>query len=197
MGIAKISVPVFLLGVFTLAGCGSSKEVSDATGYENVERPCEEYEESTNEQFRAMQNGTSPDMSTSRKMAIQSAKSRLAGNLKSKVKTVGQSYIDQKDVKNKAEFKQNWQEMNNNVVKQTIREIEVVCEQVQKKEGKESYRTFVAIQMPTESLKTTMKDELSKREKLRLEYDKQKFEETFEKEMDKLDEGEQLDQQEQ
>lgn len=183
----KLTIPFSIIVFVTLSGCGSSKDVSDATGYENVERPCDEYEESTDKKFRAMQSGTSPDMSTSRKMAIQSAKSRLAGNLKSKVKTVGESYIDQKDIKNKSQYKRNWQEMNKNVVNQTLKQVEVVCEQVQKKEGEESYRTFVAIAMPKSSLKSAMKEEISKREKLRLEYDKQQFEETFEKEMNKLE----------
>ena len=70
------------------------------------------------------------------------------------------------------------------MVNQTLTGIRTVCEKlVQTKAG--TYKTYIAIELSASDLVTRYNESLSKDEKLRIDYDYEKFRELFEKEMQK------------
>jgi hypothetical protein len=55
---------------------------------------------------------------------------------------------------------------------------------MQTKEG--TYKTYIAIELSADELVSKYNERLSKDEKLKIDYDYEKFKETFNKEMDKM-----------
>ncbi|MBK5280311.1 MAG: hypothetical protein JJE09_15745, partial [Bacteroidia bacterium] len=63
--------------------------------------------------------------------------------------------------------------------------VRTICEKlVQTKEG--NYKTYVAIELSADELVAKYNERLSTDERLKIDYDYEKFKDTFNKEMDKM-----------
>ncbi len=54
------------------------------------------------------------------------------------------------------------------------------------KTGTGSYKTYIALELSASDLVSAYNEKLSKDERLKIDYDYEKFKETFDKEMDKM-----------
>ena len=96
---------VLLLSITILSSCGSPKSIQSVTGAEEISLPFSEGKyKSDKESFRARQSGKSPDLGTSKKIALQNAKSELAANIKSVFKNVTSQYTYQRSVGDAQEY---------------------------------------------------------------------------------------------
>ncbi len=78
-----------------------------------------------------------------------------------------------------------FQEMSRTVVDQNLKGAVEICEKLtQKPDG--SYVSYVAIELSGEKITNSYNERLSKDEKLKADYNYEKFKETFEKEMTKM-----------
>ena len=75
--------------------------------------------------------------------------------------------------------------MTREVVNQKLFDVKIIKEEIYK-EADNSYTYWVAIEASKEAILNGINSSISKNEKLRQDYDKMKFEETFNQEMDKL-----------
>lgn len=175
--------PLFNLAVtfgilFSLNSCKSSEELK-------LPFTDEEYL-SDKDNFRSKQTGKSPDLATAKKIALQNAKSEIAGNIQSTIKRVTDQYTNQRTVGNKVEFENKFEEQTRDVVLQTLTDIKIIGEKAIK-ETDDTYTYWIVIEVSKSSVLEGINNKISKVENLKLDYDKKKFEETFNKEMEKLE----------
>jgi hypothetical protein len=125
------------------------------------------------------------DQVTSKKKALTNARNELAQAINTTVKTVTDNYVNSRTMDNKEALEQRFESLNREVVDQTLSGIVTKCEKlVQTKEG--NYKTYVAIELSAADLISKYNERLSKDDQLKIDYDYEKFKDTFNAEMDKM-----------
>ncbi len=179
------------IAVLTLAGCKSKKEapqtpVQKDTGAVEISVPFSSKEYRSDENvFRAKQVGKSPDIATAKKIAFQNAKAEMAGNINSMVKRVTDQYTNQRTVGNAQEFENKFEEMAREVVNMELSNVKEIGEKIFK-EPDGAYTYWIAIEADKKAVFDKIDSKISSDAKLKLDYDKQKFQQIFDAEMKKL-----------
>lgn len=179
------------IAVLTLAGCKSKKKsIQKETGAVEISVPFSTKEfRSDEDNFRAKQVGKSPDLATAKKIAFQNAKSEMAANINSTIKRVTDQYTNQRTVGNTQEFENKFEELAREVVNLEISNVREIGEKIFK-ETDNSYSYWIAIEANKKTIFDKVDAKISADAKLKLDYDKQKFQQIFDAEMKKLaDEG--------
>ncbi len=173
-----------LIAVAVMAGCKGKEKAP--SGEKEVIVPCSGSDYFTTAKFfRANSIGESQDQVTSKKKALTNARNELAQAINTTVKTVTDNYVNSREMNNKEEVEERFESLNREIVDQTLTGIVTKCEKLMKTE-KGTYKTYVAIELSAEELVSKYNERLSKDERLKIDYDYEKFKETFEKEMDKM-----------
>jgi hypothetical protein len=134
--------------------------------------------------YRAAQSGTSPDLATARKIATLNAKSALASDISSTIRSVIEVYTDQRQVGNAIEFNDRFQEITRQVVDQELTATKIQDEKVfQRPDG--VYECWVVVEMPTAEINNKLNNRISNDEKLRQDYNREQFLKIFDEEMRK------------
>ena len=182
----------FILSVSSIAlvigfsACRSQKPLQKETGSTELKLPLEGKEfQSDKDFFRAKQMGKSPDLATSKKSALQNAKSELSGNIQATIKRVTDQYTNQRTVGNKQDFENKFEELSREVVNQKLTDVKIIAEK-SFKETDGGYSYWVAVEVSKQSVLDGINNNISKNDKLQLDYDKKKFEDTFNAEMNKM-----------
>ncbi len=174
------------IAAIAFSGCKNTKPLAKTTGAQEITVPFSESKyKSDKDFFRAKQMGKSPDLATSKKIALQNAKAELAGNIKAMVKKVTDQYTNQRTVGDKQEFENKFEELSREVVDQTLTDVRIIDEKIFKEQDG-GYSYWTAIEVSKQSILDGVSDKISKNEKLQLDYDKKKFEDVFNSEMDKM-----------
>jgi hypothetical protein len=170
-----------------LVGCKSKKDSpSPPKGEVAVNVPCSGPDFFTDTKFfRANSIGESMDQVTSKKKALANARAELAASIQTTVKAVTDNYTNSTELNNKEQVEQRFEQLNREVVDQKLSGLRTICEQLVKTpEG--NYKTYIAIELSAEDLVASYNEKLSKDDKLKVDYDYEKFKDTFDKEMEKL-----------
>ena len=176
-----------LAGVF-IVGC-KSKENAPPKGETEVVVPCSGPDYfTTAKYFRANSIGESQDQVTSKKKALTNARNELAQAIQTTVKTVTDNYVNSREMNNREEVEERFESLNREVVDQTLSGIRTLCEKLMKTDGG-TYKTYVAIELSADELVAKYNERLSTDDRLKIDYDYEKFKETFEKEMEKMNGG--------
>jgi hypothetical protein len=175
------------LAVMSLVGCKSKKtSVQKETGAVEITVPFSAKEFRTDENnFRAKQVGKSPDLATAKKIAFQNAKSEMASNINSTVKKVTDQYTNQRTVGNTQEFENKFEELAREVVDLQMSNVREIGEKIFKEQDG-SYSYWIAIEAGKKEVFDKLDAKISNDAKLKLDYDKQKFQNIFDQEMKKL-----------
>jgi ribulose bisphosphate carboxylase small subunit len=143
---------------------------------------------STKDAFRSTATGESMDRETAKKKARSNANAELAKTISSTMKIVGDNYVNSTEFNNKEEVTETFQEMARTLVDQEIRGAVEICEKLtQKADG--NYVSYVALELSGKEIADAYNSSLSKNEKLKADFNYEKFKETFDKEMSKFEEG--------
>ncbi|MBN8577667.1 MAG: LPP20 family lipoprotein [Cytophagales bacterium] len=178
-----ISIAVLLTAVI-MAGCKGKEKIP--AGEKEVVVPCSGSDYfTTNKFFRANSIGESQDQVTSKKKALTNARNELAQAINTTVKTVTDNYVNSREFNNKEEVEERFESLNREVVDQTLSGIRTLCEKLVRTE-QGTYKTYVAIELSADELVSKYNERLTKDERLKIDYDYEKFKETFEKEMAKM-----------
>jgi hypothetical protein len=179
-----------ILAMILGSGCKSSKK---ATTYQKendaveITLPFTGAEYSSNKDyFRARQSGTSPDLPTAKKIALQNAKAEIASDIQSLVKRSTDQYTNQRTIANKQEFKNKFEELSREVVKQQLVDATAMAEKVFK-EKNGSYTYWVVVEVPKQSTLEGLNKGIAANQKLQLDFDKYLYEKTFNEEMEKME----------
>ena len=143
---------------------------------------------STKEAFRSTATGESMDRETAKKKARSNAMSEMGKTISATMKIVGDNYVNSTEVNNKEEVTESFNEMARTVVDQELRGCIEICEKLtQRPDG--TYVSYVALELSGNSIADAYQSGLSKNDKLKADYNYEKFKETFDKEMEKLSQG--------
>lgn len=172
---------------FVAVSCGS-KEDTISENEEVIVIPCSGPDYFTDDNaFRANAFGESIDMNTAKRKAMSNAKAQLAGDLESVMKLVGDNYVMSREMNNREEVMERFEENARTVVNQTLRGIRNICEVstvVRNESAADIYRYYVAIELSAENLVSSYYESLSQDEVVRIDYNYERFKETFEEEME-------------
>ncbi len=182
---------IFIVAAFSTAvsfsSCKKQENVVEANkGAQEIIIPCKDEGRSTKTHFRADASASSQDMSLSREKALSAAKQRVASLINTQIKSVTDRYVNETEVGANSDFEQKFENLTREVVNQTLVDISVTCEKnFQEANGK--YTTYVAIEVDKEAMLNGINNSLTKDQKLRVDYDKMKYEQIFNEEMEKLE----------
>jgi len=143
---------------------------------------------SDQEAFRSKQSGRSPDQSTAKKIAYQNARAEMAANINATVKRVTDQYTNQRTVGNKQEFENKFEELSREVVNLQMGNVKEIGEKLFQDPADKSYTYWIAIEASKKEIFDKIEAKISNDAKLKLDYDKQKFQSIFDDEMKKLGE---------
>lgn len=140
---------------------------------------------SSKEAFRSTATGESMDRETAKKKARSNAMSEMAKTISATMKIVGDNYANSTEVNNKEEVTETFNEMARTVVDQELRGCIEICEKLtQRPDG--IYVSYVALELSGNTIADAYQNGLSKNDKIKADYNYEKFKETFEKEMEKM-----------
>jgi hypothetical protein len=179
----RFSTVLAFAAAIAVSGCKSKAPMP--TGEKEVVVPCSGPEFFTNSKiFRANSIGESMDQVTSKKKALTNARNELAQSIQTTVKTVTDNYTNSREMNKREELEQRFEQLNREVVDQSLQGVRTICEKlVQTKEG--NYKTYIAIELSADDLVKQYNERLSKDERLKIDYDYEKFKQTFDAEMNK------------
>lgn len=168
------------------SGC-KSKEVTSVKDEVLVEVFCSgpEYR-SDKSTFRANATGESTDMEIARKKASSNSKAALASQIQTVIKGTTDNYVNSREFNNVEEVEERFEALNREVINQQLNNVKTICEKITKtKTG--TYKCYMAIEMGVDALEEALNNKLSKDQRLKVDYDYEKYKETFDKEMEKLE----------
>jgi hypothetical protein len=186
-----------LMASFLILGgasaCKSKKKMAEAeaktppAGETEVKVMCSGPEFFTNDEFfRANNLGESMDQATAKKKAMANARADLASAISTTIKGVVDNYVNSREMNNKEEVAERFEGLTREVTDQKLNGTRTICEKMMQVNGTGNYKSYVAIELSATDLLAAYNERLSKDERLRIDYDYEKFKETFDKEMDKL-----------
>jgi hypothetical protein len=178
---------IFVLSL-GFSSCKSKKAVTKVASNNEVGTileglPCEDAGRSDKNFFRATSMATSSDLQLAKEKALILAKQRLTTLINSTTKTVTERYVNEREIGDAGEFEQSFENMTREVAEETLNNIVVTCEKASVLENKR-YRAFVAIEVAKDDILNGLSRQISNDSKLQLDFDRSKFEETYNQEME-------------
>ncbi len=140
---------------------------------------------SSGEIFRANSIGESKDQMVAKKKALSNARAELASQLQTTVKAVTDNYLNSREFDNREEVEERFEGLNREIVNQELNGTQVICEK-QTRTSNGTYKTYIALELNPSNVMAAYNDRITNDEKLKIDYDYEKFKKTFEEEMRKL-----------
>ncbi|NCU35315.1 MAG: hypothetical protein GX103_10025 [Bacteroidales bacterium] len=175
---------VAIVAMPMLQSCKSSKPASKPDGEELITMYCSGPEYfSDSEYFRASNVGESQGQSMAKKKAMSNARLDLAAAIETRVKAVIDNYFSSYTTGDAIQDAERYEGLSREVINQELSGIRTICEQFTKtKDG--TYKAYVAIELAGEEILNGMQKRISDDEKLKIDFQYEKFKKEFEKEMD-------------
>jgi len=179
---------VLLSGAFT--ACKSKKKLAaekQPSGETEINVLCSGPEYFTdNKVFRANALGESMDQATAKKKALANARAQMASDINTQLKGVIDNYVNSREVNNVEEVIERFEGLTREVVDQKLTGVRTICEKQVTVNATGNFKTYIAIELSAQDLLAAYNERLSKDDRLKVDYDYEKFKETFDKEMEKL-----------
>lgn len=178
----------YVLGVAIvsmLMGCGGQKALVQTQGDVEVVVPCSGPEYMTDKSyFRASAMGFSNDMMMAKKKALAEARAELATSVNAAVKRVTDNYASSYQLGEQEEARSRFQDLARVVVNEKLAGTRVICEKTMKTpEG--AYKVYTAVELAGEEIAKSMQNRIQNDEKLRTDFEYEKFKKVFDEEMEK------------
>ncbi len=136
------------------------------------------------EYFRANNVAESINQAQSKRMALSNARAELAGQIGVLVSGTVDNYFKQAGIDNRSEYSERYEGMFREVVDERLAGIRIICEKVTRTaDGK--YKTYLAIELAGNEILNAASQRISNDERLRIDYDYERFKKTFEEEIEK------------
>ena len=185
----KIIFGAIALGfMFTAVSCGSSKKLAATpepvpSGMTAEAMPLSgPAYRSDADFFRAVQNGVSTERGMAQKIGMQNCRQELASLIQAGVSAVIENYARNEATPLTAEYEAQYQEMAYTVVRQQLRDVQVVDEKLfSQADGQ--YRYYVCLQMSKDALEAALEAAATRNAKLNLQFDRAKFKQIYDEQM--------------
>lgn len=179
---------LFLAGAVSLMtiGCKSKKKAVVPKGEVEVVLPCSEYK-SDKKHFRAYSFGESTDANVAKKKALSNAKAELAGQISTTMKVVGDNYVKSSEFNNTEEVLERFEQNSRTVINERLSGIKPICDKLMQVTATGKYKYYVALELSGDELVDDYYKTLSNDQSLKIDYNYEKFKQTFNEEMAKLE----------
>jgi len=185
--VSLLFVSAALVAGLSMQSCKNKKETPKQQGEVELKLYCSGDEYFSNKDyFRANAVGESMDQMTAKKKAMSNAKSQLASDMQSTMKVVSDNYVKSSEFNNKEEVLERFEENARTVVNQELIGVKTICEKITKTTDN-TYKYYIAIELSGNELMSKYNESLTKDENLKIDYNYEKFKETFDKEMEKFE----------
>lgn len=181
MKAVKFILALCMTGAF-ITSCGSQKAAT--TGDVAVVVPCSGVEYQSSDDFlRASASGISTNMNVAKKKAMMSARTAIANDIESMMRSVSENYVNSYTSGEKDETNQRFNELTRQTVKKTLRGTRIVCDKLMKSPDG-TYKQYVCLEMPAQSLLDDAAQALQNDKKLRVDFEYEKFKKVFNEELE-------------
>lgn len=173
---------VTAIAALIMVSCGSSKEVVQQTT-----SPCSNCF-ATSEVFRYLGQSVADSdyqMQHARSMAATAARSELAAMVASTIERVTDNYAGQIVNNANADFSSNVKDLSRTIVNQIVKGTPVTCEYKEKGSKPGSTICYACVELTGKSILDELAKQINDDEKLRVEFEYEKFKKVFEEEMSK------------
>jgi len=186
--VSNLGLAFIAVSLISVTSCKTQQAVVKPTeSMVEVVTPCSDDEfHSDAKFFRGAGIGNSQDQATAKSKANLDAARNLAASINRTLKSVTDRYTNERQIGENSEFEQKFEEMTRDVVNQEMNNVSTVCSKTFQDPKDKKYKVYMALEVAKDELLNNIKDKISKDQKLQLDYDKQKFENIFNEEMDKL-----------
>jgi len=179
----KLAVIAIIAGVVATSCRSQQPTPTIQAGSERLTLPFRGAQYRTNDtHFRAINSGRSVDYAMARRIALQNARTELAGSVEGRMQVVTDLFADQRQVQNRRDFQSRMQQQSMDVVNRLLNDVRII--------GDEAFRepdgditVWIAIEMPREALLQSLNSRLSQDEMLRLDFDQYQFRRIFDEQM--------------
>ena len=182
----RITLPLALLVAgAALMGCSNKSMTPKQAGEVEILEYCSgnEYKSDKN-RFRASATGQSMSRETAKKIARSNAEAKLARSINATIEIVTDNYVNSSKFNNVEEVTETFNDLARTVVDQQLSGAITACERLtQKTDG--TYVSYMAIELSGSELVSKYNERLSQDERIKAEYNYEKFKETFDAEMAK------------
>lgn len=181
-----------VLTIFSAFSCRKKEKVKLPKGEEEVVVPCSGPQYFTDKKtFRANAMGESQDQMVAKRKALSNCRDELARSINTRIKAVTDNYVNSREFNNKEEVEERYENLTREVIDREIAGTKTICEKLVKTQ-QGTYKYYIAIELTTDDLLESYNkrmQKLSQEERLKIDYDYEKFKKTFEAEMEKLSQG--------
>ncbi len=179
---------LFLAGAIAFAGvsCKSKKEIPTPKGEVEIVLPCSEYK-SDKKYFRAYSFGESTDQNVAMKKARSNAREELAAQISSTMKVVGDNYVKSSEFNNVEEVLERFEQNSRTVINERLSGIKPVCDKLMQVTATGKFKYYVALELSGDDLVDDYYKTLSNDQSLKIDYNYEKFKQTFNEEMAKME----------
>ncbi len=176
---------------FSTTSCGKKKKAAEAAppaGETLIKQYCagEQYFSDKNF-FRANNLGESADQATAKKRAFSNARADLASSVNTTIRAVVDNYVNSREFNNREEIEERFEGLSREIIDQQLNGVKTICEEVVMVNSTGKYKYYIAIELSGQDMVAAFSDRVSKDERLQIDYDYQQFRETFEREMDRME----------
>jgi len=176
---------IALLAVGT--SCKSKKKaIEPPKGEVEMVLPCSEYKPDS-KHFRAYSFGESTDANVAKKKALSNARAELAGQISTVMKVVGDNYIKSSEFNNQEELLERFEENARTVINERLDKVAPICDKLTQVTATGKFKYYVALEISADDLREAASQTLSREESLKIDYNYEKFKQTFDEEMKKLE----------
>jgi hypothetical protein len=135
--------------------------------------------------FRAVGMGTSPDLAIAKKIALQNAKSEIAGSIQSAFNEVNTTYFEQYGQGATPDLSQKIEGMSQDISSQVLSNIRIIDQKYKKVKKTTHVQCFVAVEMAKADVGLALLDGISKAKKKEIDIDEAEYRKIFEAALDK------------
>jgi hypothetical protein len=171
---------------FTSIACKSKKEIPTPKGEVEIVLPCSQFKSDKN-YFRSYSFGESTDANVAKKKALSNAREELAGQISSTMKVVGDNYVKSSEFNNVEEVLERFEQNSRTVINERLSGIKPVCDKLMQVTATGKYKYYVALELSGEDLVDDYYKTLSNDQSLKIDYNYEKFKQTFDAEMAKME----------
>jgi len=144
---------------------------------------------SDNKTFRSSATGESMDREAAKKKARANAEAELARSINATIKVVADNYVNSTEFNNKEEATETFQQLGRTLVDQELTGAIKICDKLTQKSDDGRYIAYLAIELSGGELLNKYNETLSKDERIKADYNYEKFKDVFEEEMRKFEEN--------
>ncbi len=135
--------------------------------------------------FRATGTAANPNLRTAQRMARLDANANLAASISVTVQSVTERYITEVRVGDDLVSSERFEDITSSVAEQELSNVEIICSETDFDNGR--YTVYIAVETPRGDIINNIEKDIGKEKTSDLLFDKKKFEQIFDEEMEKLE----------